>query len=254
MKGGPLNGATDRDQVHVLPLDIIPLEAKALQKTWMLKNSHPETVLELYRDSSAGSGQIEIGQLRTVFKEVGMSDISVLQKLSRLHSYDLYSLRRLLHIEVYEVPDFLSDMGDLFMSISYYKEYMDRIGPIFVYFNASVEEITDNRQLQQDKSLIQNCEMVQHQMKSLAANVIKRFRAFETINKDMQNSVCSDNFNLVGKTISGSQTEMGGALCTLTVKMMAWSQRFPHRHTGGPNKWADFMLTDMRQGLEKNKR
>jgi len=328
MKDGPVNGAKDRDQVHVLPLDIIPLEAKALQKTRMLKNTHLETVLELYQDSSAGSGQIEIGQLRTVFNEVGMSDISVLQKLSRLHSYDVYSLRRvlrdleipvkgdenlelsqekqdelnnymrmftrplimhiygdhdvkpdtaedilslfrdpdtekaltnlkafarLLHIQVHEVPDFLPDMGDLFMSISYYREYMDRIGPILVNFNASVEEIKDNRQLQQDRSLIQNCEMVQHRMRTLAANVVKRFRAFETMNNDMWDSVRSENFNLMGKTISGSQTEMGGALCTLTVKMMAWSQRFPDRHMGGPNKWADFILTDMRQGLGQGK-
>jgi len=39
-------------------------------------------------------------------------------------------------------------------------------------------------------------------------------------------------------------------LCALSVKMNAWSSRFPHRQVGGPMKWADFISTDMRQGLE----
>lgn len=51
--------------------------------------------------------------------------------------------------------------------------------------------------------------------------------------------------------MKGSQADLGGTLCALSVKMAAWSKKFPNGREGSPQKWADFITTDMRQGLKR---
>ena len=50
--------------------------------------------------------------------------------------------------------------------------------------------------------------------------------------------------------IQSNHTMIGGVLCALTVKMDAWAKKFPDRDTGGPNRRADFIISEMVQGIE----
>ena len=95
----------DRDMIHILPLSMIPLEAPVFQHTRMIKNSQLESVVEIYKGEDTGSGQVPVGQLRTVYRDIGFEDVSILQKLAGLHSYDVYSLRRLLRDLEIDVDD-----------------------------------------------------------------------------------------------------------------------------------------------------
>lgn len=315
----------DRDRIHILPLSMIPLEASVLKKTRMVKNAHLESVLELYKGDDTGSGQISIGQLKTVYRDIGTDDITVLQKLSKLLSYDVYSLRRLLRdldidvedhsalrlsrhkqnelagymklftrplivklygndeldiqkpgdmaelfrhpdqklvlhnlkmfaqtlsIKADEIPKMLADFGDLYMSISYYRELLQSIGPIIGQFNSSMDQIQANRQLQQNKILIKNCAQVQTKFQGMTSNVLSRIKNFDQVSKTVWNSTEPGALNAFGRDIRGSQTTLGGILCALTIKMEDWKAHFPHPEAGGPLKWADYIVNDMRQGLE----
>ena len=315
----------DRDRIHILTLSMITLNAQMLRKTRMVKNSHLESVVELYKGDETGSGQVAVGQLKTVFRDISYEDLAVLKKLSELHSYDVYSLRRLLReleidvtdqsglqlskqkqdelagymksftrplivklygdegvglekpddllelfkhseskhvlhnlklfaqtlsIQVDEIPKVLADYGDLYMSISYYRELLQSIGPIFGQFNATIDEIRSNRQLQQNQNLIQSCTQVQSKFKSIATDLFKRFKSFDETSDAMWRSGEADAFGAFGQSISGSQTALGSMLCALTVKMNDWQTQFPHANVGGPLKWADYIVNDMRQGLE----
>ena len=53
----------DRDSLHTLPLKILPLRLAALRRARMIKTSKLESVIELLKDSSAGSGLIDIKSL-----------------------------------------------------------------------------------------------------------------------------------------------------------------------------------------------
>ena len=46
----------DMDSLHVLPLNIIPFDLSSLKRAKMIKNVRLETVIEMFRDDSAGSG------------------------------------------------------------------------------------------------------------------------------------------------------------------------------------------------------
>jgi hypothetical protein len=51
--------------------------------------------------------------------------------------------------------------------------------------------------------------------------------------------------------ITAYHTTIGGVLCAMTVKMDAWQKNFPRRGVGSPPKKAEFIMSEMRHGLEK---
>ena len=49
----------------------------------------------------------------------------------------------------------------------------------------------------------------------------------------------------------GGVPTIGGALCSLSVKMNTWDQLFPSEESVGPTRLAEFIMSDMKQGIEK---
>jgi hypothetical protein len=86
---------SDTDALHILPLGILPLRTLGLRHARMIKNSQLEGVIELFRGSSTGSGQITTQDLPKVFQmgENEQHDLNMLNAVSLLPSFDVYSLR-----------------------------------------------------------------------------------------------------------------------------------------------------------------
>ena len=99
----------DMDSLHVLPLRIMPLYTSGLKQARLIQNLHFKSVIEVYRDAKAGSGQIEPDALALHFNWQSVEDLEdqrLIEHLARLHSYDVYSLRielRRAGIELKEV-------------------------------------------------------------------------------------------------------------------------------------------------------
>ncbi len=86
----------DQDSLHVLPLATMPLKTPGLLNGVLVKNARLDSVLEVFRDKDAGSGQVGLDDLKEVFpsyKKELEEDQTVLNKLSTLRSFDVYSLR-----------------------------------------------------------------------------------------------------------------------------------------------------------------
>lgn len=314
----------DRDSLHVLPLCIVPLQTQVLRRTRMIKNAHLDSVIEMFDGRATGSGQIKIESLGMAFDGVPYADLTTLTKLSKLNSYDVYSLRILLRkqgipvdegelrlsqskqkeltdhmrrftrplvtyiygdeqaisdyadaiamvghpdvrkarqklraladrlgIRLDQVPKFLEDYGDIFLSISYYRQCFGGIGPAFTDFSESVEEIRTNRMLQHDRNLVENCTRIRGVFNDLAGSMRQRFRTFDFGSKNMWMDLDATRFHQFRDLVRNSHTTMGGVLCALSLKMDAWNQKFPQRHLGGPIKRAEFIVTEMQQGLER---
>ena len=90
---------SDIDSLFILPLNIIPLTTESLRSSRLIKNHHMMSVIEVFGERETGSGQIGVDQLPNHFqwKEgYAHKDMSVLNKLAPLPSYDIYTLRRSL--------------------------------------------------------------------------------------------------------------------------------------------------------------
>jgi hypothetical protein len=84
------------DSLYLLPLSLIPLETPGLQRVRLRKNNSMQSIVELFREKSMGSGQVFPSDLFHYFQnESGKlkRDIAILEKLSKLKSFDVYTLR-----------------------------------------------------------------------------------------------------------------------------------------------------------------
>jgi hypothetical protein len=102
-KSDTLNKISRQDKVSIdkidqLPLSIIPLQSNSLKSAKLFKNARLETVLELYNDPVSGSLQIPADE--NLSEALGMGDSEavahdtrVIQQLSQLHSFDIFSMR-----------------------------------------------------------------------------------------------------------------------------------------------------------------
>lgn len=85
----------DRDAIHVLPLSIIPLKTRTLREARLVKNSKLQGTVELFSEGNAGSGQLLPDQLVEFFDfdDDRLQDLELVNALSALPSYDVYSMR-----------------------------------------------------------------------------------------------------------------------------------------------------------------
>ncbi|MBF0268441.1 MAG: hypothetical protein HQL44_07595 [Alphaproteobacteria bacterium] len=159
-----------------------------------------------------------------------------------------------LHINLSEVPRFIEDYGDIFLSLSYYRQSLDKLEPIISDFLGSMYDIRNNWQLKQDANLLRTCDMIESTMNGLMANITGRFENFDRSTKDMWNNISADRFRKVKELIESYHTSIGGILCALTVKMNAWARAFPKKQSGGPVKRGELIMSEMKQGIDTIKK
>ncbi|HUT49701.1 MAG TPA: hypothetical protein VM325_10185 [Alphaproteobacteria bacterium] len=328
----PVNGVTiddvDRDSLSILPLAILPLTTRGLQKSRMIKNARLQTVIEIFSDDSAGSLQLEIDGVPTHFGWVDgkpRPDLRMLHKLKELHSFDVYSLRiqlRALGIEISDnenlklsaaktaelnkymteftrpliqsiygkddnvvqeyseliglfrsadaaqaleklnrmaqkldvhledLPPFLADCGDIFLSLSYYRQCFDQVVPIVGELFASIKEMRGSFQLKTDRALMDACDHVEAKLHWLTTTLSKLFGLFDHRLNDMWENLSAERFREIKDAIERHHTTVGGLLCALNVKMRAWKKTFPDPEAGGLIKRGEFLISEIKQGLD----
>jgi len=321
--------AQDLDSLHILPMCIIPFVNRSMSSARLIKNARLQTMVELFRDVDSGSGQMTVSAAALYLRDEADAppeDITILRKLARLPSYDVYSLRvamreqnipindidalklskaksqelagymkdftfplireiyggsdvevkdfndlvnlfrnpdikmarekldvmsKRLDIDLMELPRFLEDYGDIFLSLAYYKNCLDNIAPITQGFLDSLSKIRSNWELKNDQNLMKTCDMLEKTFTGLNAHLKRLFDEFDASTKDFWTDVSAERFRQVEALIESYHTTIGGVLCALSVKMTAWHELFPRDNVGGPVKRAEFIMLEMRQGIEE---
>lgn len=319
----------DRDSLHTVRLSLFPTQTPALHRAQLIKNSRLESVVELFKGVSTGSGQLAIDAVAKEFDWPGVDshpDMVLLRKLAGLPSYDVYSLRILLRredipfndidefrlsddkrqeltqymkeftgpliVQIYgggdisiqdfddvialfrdpdvrtardklktmarklgikleQIPQFLEEYGDIFLSLAYYRQCLVAIEPVIEQFMETLAELRANFQLRTDTNLMNTCSAMETTFNGLSQAISGRFEIFDRSTNDMWNDVSADRFRQVETLIRSQHAALGALLCALTVKMDAWAESFPHADVGGPVRRAEFIMSQMRPGIEK---
>ncbi len=156
-----------------------------------------------------------------------------------------------LEIGLEDVPKFLEDYGDIFLSLSYYRQCLDQIEPTIDMFLNALDEIRGNWHLKNDQNLMKTCTMMQSTINGLMVAITGRFENFDRSTSDMWNNISAERFRKVEELIVSHHTTIGGVLCALSVKMNAWARLFPEKDSGSPVKRAEFIMSEMKQGIDK---
>lgn len=86
----------DQDALHILPLEILPVETQGLKRARLIKNVRLDSVVELFREADTGSGQVHPSKLAPVFSwatQETHQDEFLVSIVSNLHSCGVYTLQ-----------------------------------------------------------------------------------------------------------------------------------------------------------------
>jgi hypothetical protein len=156
-----------------------------------------------------------------------------------------------LEIRVDQVPKFLEDYGDIFLSLSYYRHALDSTESTVASFGEVIGELREHWQLRKDRNLMKTFAMMREVLETVMGTLKGRFTRFDRSTADLWSNISAERFRKVQDLITSYHTTIGGVLCALTVKMDAWNRMFPSKEAGGPMKRADFIFTEMRPGFDK---
>ena len=166
---------------------------------------------------------------------------------------NLAQVAKTLSLEIMEIPKFLEDFADISLSLSYYRQCLDAIMPAIDSFLAATKELKGNFQLKNDPNVMGTIVAIEKAINNLLANITGRFESFDRSTNDLWQNLSAERFRKVESLIRSYHTSIGGVLCALSVKMDAWQRLFPNPNAGGPIRRSEFVMTEMKQGIEKIK-
>lgn len=327
----PSSGGMDedaaRDSLHVLPLTILPLRTRALKRSRLIKNHRLETMIEVFRDEAAGSGQVHPEVLPGLLDDRSSElagDVQTFHRLAEVPSFDVYTLRielrRLeipveehetlqlsqrkraelteqmakftrplirhiygveqnevtdvrdifamirrpnrdearanlqhmaerLKVELHEIPKFLEDYGDIFLSLAYFRKILDGVVPEVHWFLSWMKEAMETRQVRDDRPLLRTLETIQRQLSDVSGSITGRFESFDRKTQDFWTEITAERFHEVRDLIVAHHTTIGGVLCGLVLKMDLFRERFGGKPSVGPNRRVEFARSEIEPGL-----
>ena len=137
------------------------------------------------------------------------------------------------------------------MSLSYYKSCLDQLLPGVQSFLMTLKDIRGNHQLRHDVNLMKTCDFTENVINGTLANVTGRLESFNKSTADMWRNLSAERFRRIEQLILSYHTVIGGVLCSLSVKINAWTKNFPRPEEAGPVRRAAFIMSDMRQGIDR---
>ncbi len=320
----------DLDSLYILPLRMLPLKSNLFRRAKMIKDSRLETAIEVFSNEETGSGRIYLDEIEpeklSETDPEARDDFTLLTKLGRLQSFDVYSLRMslrelnipvrsndylslsnqkkgelnkrmkvftqpllrevygqsgmevaeeldliklisdpdvsvalgrlralsdLLAIELNDIPTFLEDFSDIYLSLAYYQQCVDEVGYQIDDFRDELREIQDNWQLKQDNRLMRACEAIDKTLTRFDDGVQQRFEAFNANTDKMWENVSAERFRKIEAVIKAHHTTIGGLLCGIGTKMKGWRTLFPEVGTGGPVARSEAIMSQFVPGMDK---
>ena len=163
----------------------------------------------------------------------------------------LKALAQNSRFEISEIPAFLEDFSDVYLSLAYFQQQLDDIVPKVFRFIEEIGELRTNWQMRQERRALETCARLEIQLNNIVARITGRFEIFHRGTNKMWEDVTAERFEKVATLIRSNHTVVGGVLCGLGSKMNAWRSHFPNENAGGVLKRGDVIMSDIAPGMDK---
>ena len=91
---------------------------------------------------------------------------------------NLKKLAARLNVALPEIPRFLEDYSDIFLSLAYFKNCLDTIAPSIREFLESMEELRGNFLIKNDTNFVKTSLFVENNLNNVTASITGRLRVF----------------------------------------------------------------------------
>ncbi len=153
-----------------------------------------------------------------------------------------------LKVDLTEIPTFLEEYGDIFLSLAYFRSCIDGIVPETQRFVDWMNEVRKSSEVARDKRQVKTIDQVGADLTDITTSITGRFENFDRRSKDFWTDINAETFRSIRQLITAHHVTIGGVLCGLAVKMGLWKTRFA-RGGGGPNKRLEFVKSEILPGL-----
>ena len=183
------------------------------------------------------------------------ADIASMDELVRLFAQpDLEEARRRLQmtadrldIPLQEIPAFLEEYADIFLSLAYFKRCLDDIVPDVQGFLGWMAELFQVSEVRRDVRQRRMLDEIGHDLTDIATSITGRFESFDNRSRDFWRDINPESFRSIRDLIVTHHLTIGGVLCGLAVKMNLWKHRFARG--GGPVRRLEFIRSEILPGL-----
>jgi len=152
-------------------------------------------------------------------------------------------------IPVEEIPAFLRNYSDLFLSVAYYRYTFESLAPDIGRFLSWLEELKTQREVIASPLAVASCKKAEESVKFLSTSIGDRLALFNAGFELFWSDMNRKSFERLRRKIEDNHVGMGAAMCGLLVKMRAWSNAFPN-NSGVPSMRLKYLLV-MLPGLER---
>ncbi|HYC05853.1 MAG TPA: hypothetical protein VED40_21345 [Azospirillaceae bacterium] len=189
-----------------------------------------------------GSEDRQIGDISDIMQLLAKPD-----RAEALRNLTLLSGK--LRVKLQDIPTFLEEYGEIFLSLAYFRACLDGLVPEVQRFSAWLAEGLKNDMVARDRTIIRQMREVQQTLSNITTSITGRFEAFDRRSKDFWNDISADSFRAVRAQIESHHVTIGGVLCGLAVKTALWKERFP-QGGGAPMKRVEFVRSEIVPGLD----
>ena len=164
---------------------------------------------------------------------------------------NLNRLSAKLCLETEEIPQFLEEFSDVYMAISYNKNYADVIDVMNSMFMRELDEIHKLLRWKSDPDVEMICNDTKEVMKSLFLEVYQRLDVFERETNSFWSDLNPGRFWDIRWLVRDSQAMIAGVLCGLGVKLSRWREKFPTINHGSSTIRYEAVRNEFRPGLKR---
>lgn len=190
-----------------------------------------------------GGGRLDIfdpSALRDALAQAETRDVR--QKLSRLSD--------ILETSLDELPDLLEDYADAYMSLGYFRAYLNLILPRVENLLRWIDEAAVAEQFRQGDSTAGRIGLVRRALDFLVKAVSERFFEFERRTIFDWEGLTIEEFAGARRQILEHQASLAEVLCGLTVKVSDWHSRYGSQNVAMQQR-AEFVVSDLQAGLDR---
>ncbi len=147
--------------------------------------------------------------------DAGTTDVTQLLKDPDVNKVrtKLAMIANKIHIDLADVPVFLEDYGDIYLSIAYYRNILDKVRGPLEEFSAAMDTIQRDRMLKESAEIVSTAKKIQGRANKMRDVLIDRFDMFTKSTNDMWNDMNADRFGEFKMMVEENHSTLGGLLC-----------------------------------------
>ena len=158
-------------------------------------------------------------------------------------------LSEVLETDLDNLPELLEDYGDAFLSLGYYRSYLNLIVPRVKELHGWIDEAIQRGSFRKGDPAIKRMKQVSAAIDHIVKSVVERFREFDRRAVFNWETLTLEDFRTARQQILEHQETLAEVLCGITVKVFEWRSRFAKPNVGIQQR-VDFVMSDLQPGLD----